>query len=133
MNRRSLETLAVARWADRKRNSTNASTRDIIAVGDFNLPKVEPGDPIFDQLTARGLQLPQHSTAIGSTIAEDNHYDQVAFFPGETQEHFQSAGVFDFDSAVFRTLWESKTPAQFRAYVRYYLSDHRPLWAEFAI
>ncbi len=33
--------------------------------------------------------------------------------------------------AVFAELWKTKTPVQFRSYIRYFLSDHRPLWAEF--
>jgi hypothetical protein len=39
--------------------------------------------------------------------------------------------VIDFDGAVFRDLWQARPAKDFRAYVRYYLSDHRPLWAEF--
>lgn len=134
MNRRRLETLAVARWAESRRKSPYASTRDIIPLGDFNLPKTEPGDPIFDELTGRGLHLPDHSTAIGSTIASDSHYDQIAFFPGETQGQFTGqSGVYDFDGALFRTLWEGRPLKDFLAYMRYYVSDHRPLWAEFSI
>lgn len=134
VNRRSLETYAVARWADIRRRSPYAYSRDIIALGDFNLPKAEPGDPIYEALTKRGLHLPEHSTQIGSTIRTDSHYDQVAFFPGETQQDFTgNSGVFDFDGALFRTLWEERTPQEFFAYVRYYVSDHRPLWAEFRV
>ncbi len=134
MNRRRLETYAVARWADLRRQSPYAYSQDIIALGDFNLPKAEPGDPIFEALTRRGLHLPEHSTQIGSTIQTDSHYDQVAFFPGETQQEFTgNLGVFDFDGALFRTLWEARTPREFFAYVRYYVSDHRPLWAEFRL
>lgn len=134
MNRRSLETYAVARWADLRRKSKNAYTRDIIALGDFNLPNAEPGDPIYEALTRRGLHLPDHSTGIGSAIATDNHYDQIAFFPGETQNEFTGrSGVFDFDGALFRTLWETRGRKDFLAYMRYYISDHRILWAEFRI
>ncbi len=79
IERRKLETFAVAWWADRRRKSKNASTANIIPLADFNLPKSEPGDPIYDQLTSRGLHLPAHSTAIGSSIAADEHYDQIAF------------------------------------------------------
>jgi endonuclease/exonuclease/phosphatase family metal-dependent hydrolase len=132
-NRRSLETYAVARWADIRRTSDNAFTHDVIPLGDFNLPKMETGDPIFDALTARGLELPTHSTQIGSSIASDNHYDQVAFFPGETQDVFERAGVFDYDGAIFASLFESRPKADFLAYCRYYISDHRPLWAAFTI
>ena len=134
MNRRSLETYAVARWSDLRRQSPYSYSRDIIVLGDFNLPKAEPGDPIYDALTKRGLHLPKHSTQIGSTIETDNHYDQVAFFPGETAQEFtDNSGVFDFDSVLFRTLWEDRSTEEFFAYMRYYMSDHRPLWAEFRV
>jgi hypothetical protein len=43
MDRRRLETFAVARWADWRRQSPNASTPNILCLGDFNLPKSEPG------------------------------------------------------------------------------------------
>lgn len=35
--------------------------------------------------------------------------------------------------ALFRGLWEDRSAAQFLAYSRYYISDHRPYWAEFRI
>jgi endonuclease/exonuclease/phosphatase family metal-dependent hydrolase len=134
MNRRRLETFAVARWADLRRRSPYASTPNILALGDFNLPKTEPGDPIYDELTSRGLQLPPHSTQIGSSIAGDAHYDQIAFFPGPTQDQFTgNSGVFDYDGAIFRTLYKNRGQKDFLAYCRYYVSDHRPLWAEFRL
>jgi endonuclease/exonuclease/phosphatase family metal-dependent hydrolase len=134
MNRRKLETFAVARWADQRRKSPNASTPNILPLGDFNLPKAEPDDPIFDELTSRGLQLPPHSTQIGSSIAQDAHYDQVAFFPGPTQDQFTgNSGVFDYDGALFQGLFEERGHSDFLAYCRYYISDHRPLWVEFRI
>jgi endonuclease/exonuclease/phosphatase family metal-dependent hydrolase len=131
-NRRSLETYAVARWADLRHRSAFASTQDIIPLGDFNLPKAVPGDLIYDALTKRGLHLPEHSTKIASSIASDSNYDQLAFFPGSTQDDFIQAGVFDFDGALFAYLWKMR-PADFLPYMRYYISDHRPLWAQFRI
>jgi hypothetical protein len=56
------------------RKSSNCYCKDIIALGDFNLPKTLPGDPIFEALTKRGLHLPQHTSEVGSSIASDNHY-----------------------------------------------------------
>lgn len=101
-----------------------------MALGDFNMPKRAPTDPIFKALTSKGLELPAHTSEVDSNLASDKHYDQIAFFPGETKNAFKQMGVFDFDMAVFRTLWDdpARTEAQFRTYVRYYLSDHRPLW-----
>lgn len=48
MEKRQLEAYAVARWCDLRRRSKNRFSKDILAVGDFNLPIAEPGDPIFD-------------------------------------------------------------------------------------
>ena len=132
VDRRTLETFAVAWWADRTHRDAKTYVPDIVPLGDFNLPKAEPGDRIFDALVALGLETPPHSSHIGSAIASDNQYDQLAFFPGATKDRFTGAcSVFDFDGAVFQDLWAQRTPTQFRDYVRYHLSDHRPLWAEF--
>jgi endonuclease/exonuclease/phosphatase family metal-dependent hydrolase len=134
MERRVLETYAVARWADQRRTDPHAYSHNILALGDFNLPKAVKEDPIFAQLTGQGLVLPEHSTQIGSSIVGDEHYDQIAIFPGPTQQNFEQAAVFDYDGAAFRTLWDKLGEAgrnDFFAYVRYHLSDHRPLWAEF--
>lgn len=134
LDRRSLEAYAVGRWADLRQKDEHAYAKDIIALGDFNLPTVEAGDPIYEALTERGLVLPEHPTEVGgSSLGGHHHYDQMAFFPGETSEFNQRIGPFDFDNAVFRGLWEADSPKRFLAYVRYYLSDHRPLWAEFKV
>lgn len=131
INRRSLETFAVARWADLRRKGKFAYTRNVIPLGDFNLPKVAPEDPVFQALTARGLHLPEHSTEMGSSIRKDHHYDQIAFFPGPTKNAFVRSGVFDYDGALFADLWSNEGADTYFGYVRYYISDHRPLWAEF--
>jgi hypothetical protein len=99
------------------------------------LPKVDPANPIFKALTKRGLELPKHSTQIGSSVVSDSHYDQVTFFPGDVKDNFVSAGVFDFDGALFRGLWDANDTKnkKFYDYMKYYVSDHRILWAEFKI
>jgi endonuclease/exonuclease/phosphatase family metal-dependent hydrolase len=134
VDRRTLETFAVAWWADRRNRDSHSYVPDIVPLGDFNLPKAEAGDRIFDALVSLGLEVPPHSSQIGSAIASDNHFDQIAFFPGVTQARFTGAcNVFDFDGALFQDLWNDpqRTPQQFLGYTRYHISDHRPLWAEF--
>jgi endonuclease/exonuclease/phosphatase family metal-dependent hydrolase len=132
MDRRILEAYAIARWADTRHRDRKAYTPNVVALGDFNLPVRAPGDRVYDALTRRGLQLPEHSTHVGgSNLNDDAHFDQMALFPGPVQDAIEQVGIFDFDGAVFRDLWRSGTDAQakrFRAYVKYYLSDHRPLW-----
>lgn len=135
MERRCLEAYAVGRWADLNAKDETAYCRNIIVLGDFNLPKVDPADPVYRALTRRGLHLPPHSSKMGSNLAGDRDYDQVAFFPAHTGTKFtQRMNVFDFDGAVFQPLWgDGNNQANFFAYLRYYLTDHRPLWAEFEI
>lgn len=132
--RRALEAYATSRWADLRQRSKNAYVRDIIVLGDFNLPKVEPGDLIYLALRKRGLRRPLHSTRIYSNLSNDKEYDQIMFFPGHTKQDFTgNMGIFDFDGALFPDLWQTRTAKQFKSFLRYYISDHRILWAEFKI
>jgi hypothetical protein len=152
--RRALETMAIARWADLRNRSPYAGARELIAIGDFNMPKgrrvgdttapapqrgggdsspasaPELYNPVYDALTSRGLVVPLHSGLVGSSIASDNFYDQVALFPTTTKKWFVQMGVFDFDTVVFPELWARGNRQAFNAYLRYYLSDHRPTWVE---
>ena len=82
-NRRALEAYALGRWADLERRNA-VYEPNVMVLGDLNIPKAEPGDPIHDALVKRGLDIPSHSTRIGSSIASDNQYDQIAFFPGDS-------------------------------------------------
>jgi endonuclease/exonuclease/phosphatase family metal-dependent hydrolase len=132
MDRRVLEAYAVARWANTRRRSKYAYTKNVVALGDFNLPIQAPGDRVFDALTRHGMLLPKHSTKVGgSNVSDDASYDQLAVLPGAIGDAIEQVGIFDFDGAVFRDLWGNGTETEakrFRSYVKYYLSDHRPLW-----
>ncbi|MGE3600909.1 MAG: hypothetical protein AB7N70_35785 [Dehalococcoidia bacterium] len=133
--RRALEVKAVARWAALRNESPYAGARELIALGDFNMPKArrDGGNVVYDALTSRGLVTPGHSTVVGSSIASDNQYDQVAMFPKTTKAWLVDIGVFDFDAVVFQGLWALGDVKQFQGYVRYYLSDHRPMWVELGV
>jgi endonuclease/exonuclease/phosphatase family metal-dependent hydrolase len=132
IDRRALETFAVARWANLRQKNPFSFTRELVVMGDFNMPKSEPGDPIYNALTKLGLELPQHSTQIASSIANQSNYDQVAFLPGTTKDCFTGKkGVFDYDAVIFPSLWMNGTNAsKFKAYLRYYITDHRPMWVQ---
>ncbi len=142
IERRCLEAYAIARWADTRRRDKYAYTPNVLALGDFNLPVRDESDPIYRALTSKGLHLPDHSTKIGGTdpvsgsnLNNDAQYDQMAVFPGQMEDAIEQSGVFDFDGAVFRSLWgeTKKEQSLFRSYVKYYLSDHRPLWTALKI
>lgn len=133
---RQLETKALAKWAKSRKDKSGPPHNDIILIGDFNMPHARPGDDIYDQLKQYGLTLPKHTTdLVGTNLAGDKHYDEVAFFPSRTSEDFTGRiGVFDFDNALFPDLWQQPVdndPENFFKYIRYYIADHRPLWVEF--
>ncbi len=139
LRRRQLETFALARWARRRARSRHVYDPDIILLGDFNLPVMQKGDPIYSILIKQGLQPTDHSTEIGTTLPSEKktrtkrvyHYDQIAFFPHTGPRYTKDTGVFDYDGGVFPKLWKNRTQKEFNAYLRYYISDHRPLWAKF--
>jgi len=130
MHRRALEAYAIGRYVDLRHDDKHSYAKDIIALGDFNIPMAKKGDPIYDALVKRGLTLPDHSTRQGSNLKSDKQYDQIAFVPS-LKSRILAEGVFDYDTELFPKLWEWK-PAQFHTYCRYYISDHRPLWMQLA-
>jgi endonuclease/exonuclease/phosphatase family metal-dependent hydrolase len=132
IDRRTLETFAVAWWADQKHRDKSSYVPEILPLGDFNLPKMAKGDRIFDALCSLGLEVPPHTSQIGSAIASDSYYDQIAFFPGSTRDRFTGeTNVFDFDGCLFGDLWQQRPGKPYWSYARYHISDHRPLWTEF--
>jgi endonuclease/exonuclease/phosphatase family metal-dependent hydrolase len=137
-NMRILEAKALSAWAKNRVKKEFPPNNDIILIGDFNMEYVEPGDKIYDALKSYGLTLPKHQTQIlGTNLAGEYHYDEVAFFPSKTNEDFTDRmGVFDFDNAIFPALWsqvDSEKKSKFMKYIRYFIADHRPIWIEFRI
>jgi endonuclease/exonuclease/phosphatase family metal-dependent hydrolase len=132
INRRCLEAFCVGRWADLRSKSKYAFSSTVFALGDFNLPKIDESDKIYKALLSKGLQLPEHSSRIYSNINNDKSYDQIAFLPG-AKDRIISHGIFPFDNAVFADIYNSKSAAEFRGYLKYYISDHRPMWMELDI
>ncbi|MBU2887895.1 endonuclease/exonuclease/phosphatase family protein [Gilvimarinus agarilyticus] len=138
---RQLETKALSRWAKNRsvKGKRFLPSEDIMLLGDFNMPAIKEGDRFYDEIKDNGLVAPLHDTEyIGSNLAGDKSYDQLFFFPKHTEEDFTHGkiGVYDFDNVVFRDLWKSDQSAKkeyFFQYIRYYIADHRPLWAQFDI
>lgn len=132
-DRRTLETYAVARWGDLRRNSDSSYSKNIIILGDFNLEKKDENDPVFKALKKRGLILPVHTSRSGSNLKGDKEYDQIGFFPGLMKQKFTgNQGVFDFDGGIFADAWNHRKE-DFQSIIKYHMADHRPLWAEFNI
>ncbi len=136
---RFLEVMALTEWARKRVKDKNTYEDNIILLGDMNLPaaKKTKKHPMYRALVGRGLQLPQFTTDVnvrGSNLEGNHPYDQIALFPSKVRKNFTGQmGVFDFDAALFPGLYENPKRGikDFRAYMRYYISDHRLLWAAF--
>ena len=86
----------------------------------------------------------------GSTISSESQYDQFVIAPEHTGADIVGGpGVFDFDAVLFSSLWEAlpwpranpteqekkrtreeQRELDYDSYVRWAVSDHRPLWLE---
>lgn len=148
--RRVLEIFALARWARNRSSGGNAWDKDIVLLGDMNVPNMSDNEATInalEQFSWRAIDLYEDSglanatslTRIGgSNLGNDKTYDQIAFAPTALSHRVMSHGVFDFDAAVFSGKWKSLAKAkshaaavkEFNPYLRHYLSDHRPVWVE---
>ncbi len=143
--RRVLEIFALAKWAGRRVNKDATYDKDIILLGDMNLPSMAEDESTYRALVKFGflpLDYVNHTTKTGgSNLGNDKTYDQMAFAPGPIRRRIKGFGAFDFDKAVFSGLWEKlsdemspkRALSRFNSHVKYHLSDHRPLWVELKI
>ena len=133
-DRRTLETYALARWTDQRHKSSGAYSKNILVMGDLNLPIPDKSSSVYRALKAKRLILPKHSTSMGSNLAGNKAYDQVAFHARGMQNfHTDRSGVLDFDRAPFFSDAWSISKEYFNAAVKYHIADPRPLWVEFNI
>jgi endonuclease/exonuclease/phosphatase family metal-dependent hydrolase len=126
------ELLAIAAWLADWASSAHAFHHNLIALGDFNIDR--RGDPRYEAFTSTGLTVPAALHEVPRTIFGshlDSYYDQIAWFTDEdspipklTLEPTGAAGSFDFTGLVHRHLT--------RQQLSWRISDHLPLWVEFA-
>lgn len=118
------------RWADRADDWNS----NLLVLGDFNLDRL--GNPLYEAFVSTGLWPPSELNDVPRTIFDDDHdrhfYDQVAWFSDdrgasllEGMTYTRRAGGFDFLPHVF--------PGLTRTEVSWRVSDHYPLWVEFAV
>jgi len=140
--RRVLEIYALARWAGRRPDHDATYDKDMILLGDMNVPAMQANESTSQALVKFGYQPLDYVTkTAGSNLNNDKTYDQMAFAPGTIQDRITDYGVFDFDKAVFEPLWvrlndelsPKKALSLFNRHVKHHLSDHRPLWIELDI
>lgn len=131
------ELKGIARWMREWANRANAWSQNLIALGDFNIDR--HGDPLWQAFVSTGLAAPEALNKAPRTVfgdpgkpETDKFYDQIAWFQTSTgvpklAMTFRAAGHVDFLPYVYTDMGLSKQSVSYR------VSDHFPLWAEFAL
>ncbi len=119
----------LADWIEGKRRETHSEDKDLIVMGDFNIPKIN--DAMFKAISKHGLQLPKALAGLthGSNLAKDKRYDQILHYPGYPENFSNKGGILDFfidDQHITELYPEGLTREAFT----YQISDHLPLWIQ---
>jgi hypothetical protein len=106
--------------------SGSSQVTNLIVLGDFNIDQ-RGDDPLFKAFIADGLTVPKQLGNLRTAFVgkKPKFYDQIAWFMGDFNLELHSAGVLDFADVIYPEV--SLTDLSFR------MSDHLPLWAEFAL
>lgn len=117
----------LAEWVEARRKERGVEDKDIIVMGDFNIPSI--ASPLFEALTSRGLQLPPALFgAHGTNLARNKRYDQIVHAPTNPRRFTGRGGVLDFYGTSHRPLFPGR--AMSKDEFTYQISDHLPLWIQ---
>jgi endonuclease/exonuclease/phosphatase family metal-dependent hydrolase len=110
----------------RRSQATSGQVTNLIVLGDFNIDQ-RGDDPLFKAFIADGLTVPPQLENLRTAFVgkKPKFYDQIAWFMGNFNLELNSAGVLDFADVIY--------PEVSLVELSYRLSDHLPLWAEFAL
>ena len=118
----------LADWIEAKRLEKNCEDKDLIVMGDFNIPSRD--DPLFKAITKHGLQIPKVLLgAQGTNLERIKRYDQILHYPTFPENFANKGGDLDFyiDEAHIKELFPAGlTKEKFT----FQLSDHFPLWLQ---
>jgi hypothetical protein len=115
----------LAEWIDDRRSSKSVFDKDIILVGDFNIPKV--GDQLYQAITSKGLQMPAALEGVRFTnVAGTSNYDQILHYSYSGKSFTANGGVVNFYQDDHAALF----PGLSRTAFTFQLSDHFPLWVQ---
>ena len=114
-------------WVEDRRKEKHGVDKDLILLGDFNIPKVD--DELFRAITSKGLRIPKVLRGKhGSNLAKNKRYDQILFYEKNTKSFTDKGGVLDFYTGGIKKLYPGMNLSK-RAFTDE-LSDHLPLWVQ---
>ena len=125
----------LARWINQFRRAEHAVDRDLIVVGDFNIP--DRSGPMFQAVAEYGLHIPKAMLGdrFGSNLARDKRYDQIMQYPSEAypDSFADQGGVLDFhlsEAHIAELFPPDLYPDMTLARYTREMSDHLPLWVQ---
>ncbi len=122
---------ALAEWIDKRRKEKHVIDKDIILMGDFNIPALD--DDLFKAITSKGLTIAKALRGLthGSNLARDKRYDQILHYRRHTTTIDDKGGILDFYANDWRALFpKADYPDMDKKAFTYQLSDHLPLWVQ---
>lgn len=125
---RKFELERLADWIEAKRLEEHKEDKDLIVMGDFNIPSKT--SPLFKAITKHGLQLPKALAGLdhGSNLSKDKRYDQILHYAEYPENFTNKGGILDFyiDADHIKDLFPGMTKEPFT----YQMSDHLPIWMQ---
>jgi exonuclease III len=126
------ELTMLAEWVDKRCKEKYVVDKDVIVMGDFNIPEVD--DELYRAITGQGLEIPDAlvGTEHGSNLEKNKRYDQILHYRRYTSTLRGKGGVLDF----YRGDWQALFPKELYPKIKnktdftYQMSDHLPLWVQ---
>jgi endonuclease/exonuclease/phosphatase family metal-dependent hydrolase len=120
----------LANWVHKRVNEKYGWDKDIIVMGDFNIPSLK--SPLYDAVCAEGLQMVEAIAKqdLGSNLEKNKRYDQILHYPTFTTAFAESGGVLDFylNEESICQLYVNNPPD--KGAFTYEMSDHLPVWVQ---
>ena len=124
--RRKIALDKLADWIKLRREQEHVKDKDIIVLGDFNIPKSKKS-PLWDAITKHGLNT--HSKILGdkhgSTLSKGKRYDQI-FYHSENNHRVKNGGIVNLYPHDSPRPYKKMSKNKFK----YQISDHFPLWIQ---
>ncbi len=123
---REQELAALAQWIDKKVKEQGWNDRDIILMGDFNIPS--RSSKLYKAITSAGLKAPNALVEKdhGTDLVQNKIYDQILHLPQYTNCFTNKGGVLDFYCKDHESLFPKLSKEDFT----FQISDHLPLWIQ---
>lgn len=119
----------LAKWVSGFQKDEYRVDRDVIALGDFNIPSF--GSDLYHAVSQYGLSAPASILALdhGSNLQRNKRYDQILHHPTITGSVFSKhGGVVDFYKSSHKSFKPYKDLSKTK--FTYELSDHLPIWVQ---